>query len=248
MSLDHLVTALTKIKKINLDINLETLLNRKFYHTQDSRDLYIIIPLSEKGLDYLFRLRTKIKKERASCLEYSLSSEILSTDTQKTLTHFYFIKQQIVNDIKKFKQQYKFTKIHLIGISMGCVTTLMIANHNSSINKIILLVPGSCLAESMWKSIKTQHLKRSIESRKKNLKNLKREWNSLAPKNNLGELKNKKIFIYLSRADKIIPSELGKHLVKAMRRKNLSPTVYGNKHLGHYGTIAKFCIFPNLET
>ena len=248
MLIDYLVTKFSKEKNINLNVDLKKLLVRRFYYFSGSSDLYVSISLYSGGLDYASRLKTKIKKKNASFLDFRLSADILSSDTEQTLNRFYFLKQQIIDQIKLLKQQHKISRIHLVGISMGCVTALMIANHGSFINKVILVVPGNCLAESMWKGIRTQHLKEIIESNGISLKDLKQKWNSLAPENNLDEMNHKEIIVYISQTDRVIPGELGERLVNRMYKENLAPFVHKNKYLGHYGTIARFYIFPNLGT
>ncbi|MFC1751706.1 hypothetical protein ACFLY5_01000, partial [Patescibacteria group bacterium] len=159
MLIDYLVAKFRKEKDINLKVDLKQLIIKKFYHFPNSKDLYVSISLYSGGPDCSYRLRAKIKKKNASFLDFRLSQDILSSDAEQTLNRFYFLKQQFVNQINLIKQQYGFKRVHLIGISMGCVTALMITNNNSLINKVILIVPGNCLAESMWKGIRTQHLK-----------------------------------------------------------------------------------------
>ena len=243
---DFLINKLSGEKGIDVDVNLKELLIKKFYYLPNSSDLYISIALWSGGLDYLCHLRKKVKQRNASFLEFKLSSEILSSDTEETLSRFYFLEQQIVNQVKLLHQQYGFDKIHLIGISMGCVTVSMIAHHNSFIDKIILIVPGDSLAEPVWKGIRSQHLKKIIESNGISLKDLKQKWHSLAPENNLDGMEKKEIIVYFSQSDRIIPGEFGECLVNKMYKKNLSPLVCKNKYLGHYGTMGKFFMFPNL--
>ncbi|MFC1751546.1 hypothetical protein ACFLY5_00165 [Patescibacteria group bacterium] len=246
MLIDYLVTKFCKEKVINLDVNLKQLIIKKFYHFSNSKDLYVSLSLYSGGLDCSRHLRTKIKKRKTSFLDFRLSQDILSSDTQETLNRFYFLKQQFIEQIKLYKQQHGFNRVHLIGVSMGCVTALMIANNNPMINKVILVVPGNCLAESMWKGIRTAHLKKLIESKGTSLRDLKQQWNSLAPENNLDGMKDKEIIVFISQTDRVIPGELGGRLIKRMHEENLSPTVYKNKYLGHYGTIVRFYAFPNL--
>ncbi|MFH1979202.1 MAG: hypothetical protein ABII97_02375 [Patescibacteria group bacterium] len=247
MSIDCLVNKFSKEKDINLKIDFRKLIIKKFSYFPNSKSLYVSISLYSGGTDCSYRLKAKIKNKNASFLDLKLSQDILSSDLEQTLDRFYFLKKQFMRQIELLKQQYGFNKVCLLGISMGCVTTLMIANRNSNINKVILVVPGSCLAESMWKSIRTQHLKKIIELNGIGLKDLKQQWDSLAPENNLDGMKDKEINVYISQADKIIPGELGECLVDKMYEENLLPRVYKNKHLGHYGTIARFYMFPNIN-
>ncbi len=87
-------------------------------------------------------------------------------------------------------------------------------------------------------------LRESFEAKNISLEELEKLWKEVAPINNLDNLKGKEIHIYLSKSDTIVPYINGKKLVIAMKEKGLSPKVYENEYLGHYGTISKFYFFP----
>jgi hypothetical protein len=66
-------------------------------------------------------------------------------------------------------------------------------------------VPGSCLASSLWDGVRTKKFKKEYEFQGIDKEKLKEIWKSLAPKNNIDKLNNKKIFVYISKSDKVIP-------------------------------------------
>ena len=120
----------------------------------------------------------------------------------------------------------------------------LIANDNDDIQNLFFIVPGSCLASSLWNGIRTQKLKNIYERQNISQEQLKTSWGNLAPKNNLDAMRNKNIFISISKSDKVIPYCFGKEL--AYLAKKLYPNnaiVQENSRLGHYLTIVKYYLF-----
>ena len=106
------------------------------------------------------------------------------------------------------------------------------------------MVPGSCLASSLWKGIRTQKLKKIYEKQNIKLEQLQTLWQSLAPKNNISALDNKNIFIAISKSDKVIPYPFGKELADLVKTKYPQNTsIAENKYLGHYFTVLKYYFF-----
>jgi len=216
-------------------------ITRHFFH-RDSSKLYVITPYWHANMKDIAMniLKKRILKAGCSCLIYQFPVKILSDNIHLTEKYFKEIKGKIEKDIEEVKNKYNFSEIVMIGISLGCVNASMITNHNSNINKLILVVPGDSLSESLWRGIGTRKLKNQIKKHNVNLKELEKDWEKLDPKNNIDGLSNKDIEIYLSRSDKIIPYTNGNHLVKDMRGIGLNPIVFKNKRLGHYLTPLKF--------
>ncbi|MEK9194669.1 MAG: hypothetical protein AAB884_02555 [Patescibacteria group bacterium] len=226
------------------NLKTEPLVETETHYTTGSHTLYIIIPPWRGKLDYFQRLRNKIRKEGNSFIEYQFASGILSPDIENTRDLFIKIRNKIVNEIKSLNSQYKFSEIEVIGVSLGCVEALMIANANPYVNKITLVVPGNSLASSVWYGLRTRYIKGIIEAKGTTLDVLEKEWSILAPENNIDSLRGKKINVWLSKNDKVIPYYLGARLVDRMKSMGLNPTVKINERLGHYGTVLKFYLFP----
>ena len=150
----------------------------------------------------------------------------------------------MLEEINHFKKKYNLIKIDLIGLSIGCVGALLVANNNPDVRRIELVAPGNCLAESVWYGIRTINLRRDYEKRGITMDFLKKHWKNLAPENNLNGLEGKEISVYISKSDQIIPYKLGHKLVEKMHEKGLKPKVFVNKFRGHYGTVVGFLLKP----
>ena len=211
-----------------------------------SKELYVLVPPWHSKFDCYRIVRSKIKSMGYSYLEYKINSSLLSSDYQTTKKEFNAITHRIVSDIHNLKEDFKFVEIVIVGVSIGCIETMMVANNNHDITKVILVVPGNCLAESMWEGVRTANIRKIFEHKSFTLDFLKHNWKTLAPENNLEGLKDKKIEIYLSKSDAVIPYKLGYKLVLAMRDKGLKPLLKENKLLGHYGTAISFFLHPSL--
>jgi len=216
-------------------------IGKKFFFGGRDR-LYVIVPPWRASFDTppMRFLKEKILKTKCSCLVYEFPIDILSTDVLRTKKYFKIIQKKIKANISKIKKKYKFKEIVLVGISLGNVHALMVANDNEDVDGLCLVVPGDSLAYCLWNGVATVDLQKGIEQRKINLDKLEKIWQDLAPKNNIDRLEGKDIEVYLSRSDKVIPYESGDRLVKDMEKRGLSIKVFKNKKLGHYLTALKF--------
>lgn len=220
------------------------LVKKKFWHKKGSKELFVILPPWGGRLYLNFFLRKKLLKQGYSFLEYEFPEAILSSNWEITLEEFSRIRETVAKEIEKIKKKHGFKKINLIGVSIGCINTCMIANNNSFIDELFLIIPGRCLAESMWKGISTQKIREAYEGKRITLKKLKEYWRSLAPENNINKLKAKKISIFLSKADVIIPFHCGKKLVEEIKAFKYNIFYKNNKFLGHNLTALSFYLRP----
>ncbi len=195
--------------------------------------------------NYYF-IKRKLKKY-SSYMIYIFNPKILSENSKKTVELFNEIKNKVLEDIEKAYRKYKFKKIILTGMSLGCVNALMIANNSPRIKEIYLFDPGNCLAESMWNGIRTQNLKKAYEKQGTDLKKLKYLWKNLAPENNLNKLKYKKIHVFLAKEDGVIPYSTGRKLIEKMKKLHLDFNLKIDRHHGHYYTVIKEFIFPSVD-
>jgi hypothetical protein len=247
MNLDSIITfllngfCLSDEYREGLNIHI----NKKFVKHNNSSVLKIIIP--QWGDEEFFATRILIRrlhKEGYSCLYFCLPKDILSSNVKDTIKFFNSITEQIKRDIQKLKDEYNFQRIDIIAASLGCVSACLIANGNKDIQNLFLLVPGSCLAQSLWNGIRTQKLRNIYEQQNINQEQLKNIWKDLAPKNNINLMNDKNIFIAISKSDKLISYSFGKELADLV--KKLYPkdtTIKENNYLGHYLTVAKYYLF-----
>lgn len=228
----------------NNKIPSDNILKNKFSYKKESKELFVLLPPWGGKLYYNFFPRKFLIKKGFSVLEYEFPKAILSSNWKFTLDHFNFIRKSVTKEIEKLKKVYGFQRITIVGVSLGCVNACMCANNNKSIDEIFLIIPGHCLAESMWQGISTQQIRQEYENQKISLKELKNHWHTLAPENNITNLKSKKVSIFLSKADKVIPYYCGKKLFEKAKSKRYNLFYKINNNLGHYLTALQFHLSP----
>ena len=218
--------------------DIRRLIHKEFFY-KSKKELIIFISPGKKE-PFAFALKRRVLKRDKSYLEYYFPERLVSKDYKLTKKIFKIVKKKIRADIHKLRK--RFTKITLIGMSVGCANTLMIADNNQDIDKLILVIPGNCLAEGIWKSVRTKRLKKEIE-KKITLKELKKYWKDISPENNVSNIKAKEVYFYLSKADESIPYENGLILFNLLNKHGHNPILRENKHLGHYLTAVSFFMF-----
>jgi len=243
MKIDKIISALFPSSNDKLHPkNLRDYIREDFIQNKNSKRVYVILPGWYQSPTWLYKiLKNRIFSRGYSYVYYSFKPEILSTNLNLTKNGFSEISKKVALEIKSLKR--KFSEVVLIGISLGAVSASMIANKSPELDKLVLVCPGNSLAESLWYGTRTRDIEEDFVKRKISLKNLKKIWKNLAPENNLNNLHNKEILIYISQSDIVVPYKNGKKLIYEMKKKKLKPIVKENKYLGHYLTIVKFCLF-----
>ncbi len=221
------------------------LILKHFFHQKKSDVLYVFFPQMEGyEKDSLNRKLRKVMKKRGySFLEYSFSASLLDDNYKDVIKNFTSIKKDFSDELRRLKKDFKFKEINIIGISIGCVSACLAAN-NKDIQKLFLIIPGHCLAESLWNGIRTQHLKNRYEKQGFLLKKLKKGWRELAPENNIDKLKAKNVYVYLSKADVVIPYRFGNKLLEELKEKHYNVYSKINNNKGHYLTALNFYFHP----
>jgi hypothetical protein len=216
-------------------------IGRRFFRGRSSR-LYVVVPYWYATVSsFVMRdLEKRILEAGHSCLAYQFPGKSFSDDVQMTLKNFKDIQKKAENDIKFFRKKHNFSEVVVLGISMGVVNALMIANNNPDVQKLILVVPGDSIVKVLWNGIGAIEIKERITSRGIHMEDLEKEWKELEPRNNVSGLTDKDIEIHLSRSDDVIPYKNGRELLSVMKKIGLKPKVFENKDLGHYLTIFNF--------
>ncbi len=224
--------------------SLKDTFSRKSFNQRRSKILCVVIPhWGEKEMATV-RLEKNLKKEKIPSVFFSLQQEILFLHYADTKKVFRLIRNAIVRDIKHLKRKYGYERVILIGFSAGCVAAILAANRSRDINEVILVAPVSNAAESMWYGIRTQALRKNYVAHKIKLKDIQRSWKSLEPINNLKNLKNKKVFLLLSRGDDVAPYRYGARLFRKIKQTGCDVRARVNSYLGHYGTVLSFILYP----
>ena len=220
-------------------------LKKSFFKNDKTSVLKIIISPRGDSVPPTDKILFKrLCKKGYSCLYYCISGSVLSPDVNETIRYFNLVKDQIRSDISELKTKHNFKKVDIISSSLGAVSVCLVANNNDYVDNIFLIVPGSCLASSLWSGIRTQNLRKIYENQKINKEELRDIWATLAPKNNINKLHNKNIFISISKSDKVIPYVFGKEFASLV--KDLYPNntiIKENNFLGHFVTVVKYYLF-----
>ncbi len=215
-------------------------LTSDFYHLPGSNTLCVLIPPWKAESDYYKPVRKRIREAGYSCLEYQIASSLISPDHEYTSTSFKQVRDDIRAGIDKIVEQHGFKRVQVIGVSIGCIGAVMVADHNPHVTKLVLVAPGSNLAEPMWYGLKTQNVRKIFEKNGVTLDFLKEAWRDLAPEHNFSGLTGKEIEIYISKYDVNIPYRFGRKLADGMIAQGLKPVVHENRYLGHYLTVLKY--------
>ncbi len=222
----------------------DILFQKELTYVNGSKKIYVLITHWYSSVKDYSKVEKFITSLNDSFIVYRFPPNLLSSNYELTRKNFLKLKNDINLDLKNLEKEYGFTAIKIIGISLGGIPTFMVANSNETITDVELIVPGNDLAESLWFGMGTQHLRKEFEKQGITLEKLKEFWKELSPENNLVNLKNKKVTVFLSEADAVIPYACGVKLIEAMRKNELGFELETNKNSGHYLTVLDFLRHP----
>ncbi|MFA6436609.1 MAG: hypothetical protein WC242_00625 [Candidatus Paceibacterota bacterium] len=223
----------------------ELKIRKKLEISKNSSTLKIILPPRGDGDTSVTRILMKrFVKEGYSCLAYFFPKHLLLTNAKKTVEIYDFVQDYTRKDIAEIKKKYHFKRIDIVAPSLGIVSACLMANDNPDISSLYAIAPGSCLATSLWSSNRMEKLRRIYESQGIDLEKLQKLWGHLAPKNNIDDLNNKKIFVALSKSDKVVPYSHGKEFAELLKKQyGANVMIQKNFCLGHYLTVVKYFLF-----
>ena len=96
---------------------------------------------------------------------------------------------------------------------------------------------GTDISEAIWTwdNVNT-HFKKSLLAQNYTLEKLQHAWNSITPINNIEHLENKKILVFLSKNDELMPYHLGERLLQEFEKRKYNYKVIVNYHFKHFFT------------
>lgn len=163
---------------------------------------------------------------------YEYDDGVLSSSIKNTINNTTRIKKEVLKEIKILKNK-GFQDFSIFGTSYGSIISFMITNESKDISKVIINLTGVDLAEVVWTWNKGKDglVKKGIMNQNITLQQLKESWHHLSPINNLNNLNNRKILIYLAKKDEVIPYELQKRLFEELIKVNKNVQIeYDFKH------------------
>jgi len=233
-----------RVQELHSKVILKDFIHKQFYPAENASKLYVFVHPWYTKTHRTLLLKKKLSQSGHAFLEYYEPPAVLSPDYKDTKKYFKTIQKTVIKDIKALKKKHGYSEVNLIGLSLSCVYACMVANGNKDIDNLFLIIPGHCLAESVWQGILTQRVKKALENQGVTLKKLKKYWSDLAPENNIDNIKCKHVYIYLSKADLIIPYYCGLKLKTALQKQKVKLTYEENKFLGHTLSAVYFYINP----
>lgn len=201
-------------------------------YNEPCKNMYVLFAGLGENPEASRLLKERIKKQWDSYIQYTFEFWLLNANPQSVVDNFKFINSEFNRFAKWFDG-----KLTVVGTSIWGISAFMAANNNPYVKNLVLIDPGDRLSKSMWDGLITQHIRESMEKHGTNLEELQEIWHDIEPINNLDGLWDKKITIYNSKSDGIIPYERSEALVREMKKNNLAPDVNTNSWLGHLGTI-----------
>ncbi len=159
---------------------------------------------------------------------YQLPFTLLSGD-------FELMKKSWEKLLDSVNKDMKENNVDLVyGISLGTVFATYIANKSKTIKKVILALPIDELASVFWNSFITRLVIKKAKKRGYTQKDMKNILSKYDPVNNLDNLKDKKIKIYIAKLDSIIFPSKSRNLVSKMKALNLNVKLKEVSLVGHY--------------
>lgn len=170
------------------------------------------------------------------CITYTYDPIILSADIYLSAHLIKHIAHHICLQINQLKKQ-GINEFSVFGTSLGSVISLVAANQSADISKIILNTTGSDISEAVWSwDHVVPDFKLSLLAKGITLTQLKQAWKDINPQHNLAHLHNKKLLIYLSSKDELIPWQLGQNLVSRLDHLGYHYQLITNHSLSHSHT------------
>jgi esterase/lipase len=174
-----------------------------------------------------------LEKSGYYCICYAYDNAIFSPDVPKTVENIHLIKNDILHRIIQLKNK-GYTEFSMAAGSLGTVIALLVANESKDVTKIILNTTGADTAENVWISDMTKEtFKKEVVKQGYTLKKLQKAWKTIIPLYNIDNLKDKKLLIYLSEKDTIIPYQLGLKLIHEFENRKYDYKLIINTKLGH---------------
>jgi esterase/lipase len=206
---------------------------KKVFGKQNGKIIFLLSGWPGKIWNYYLTVKI-LELNGFKSIVYEYDDSILSSSIKRTIENTTKVKEDILKQIEILKEKGA-KDFSILGTSYGTLIAFMVTNQITSISKIIINLTGSDLAEIVWSwnTGKDSLVKKGIIKQNISLKSLKDKWQKLSPINNLNNLADKKILIYLAEKDEIIPFRLQSQLLNKLRQINQNIIVEVDKKHNH---------------
>ncbi len=210
-------------------------------------NLYVLFPPWHGGGSVYEKLIQRIARTGNAALAYYLHDEILKPSSDHVVASFERVSDTVAGDLHTLSGTSRYNRINLVAMSLGNPALSMVTSKFSQFDSATVVDGASSLARSMWHGARTQHIRAGIEREGHNLSSLEQAWTNLAPIHHVDALSGKNVRIVVSKTDEIIPTRYQEEFVDAVQAAGIDPIVQRTR-LGHYASIARYCLSGELYT
>ena len=197
---------LSEEKRLNLNskVVLKDYIKKYIKIESESTELCVICPPWGFAKYAIRPLESKLTDAKISYIIYSVDQNLLSADYKATRKYMREVIRIIEHDTRQALKLHNFSKVTIVGLSLGTVYATSVGNRIKEINRVILITPGNSIGEIVWDALFTNKLRKTFEERGVSAEKLDRYSKSINPENNVKGLRGKEIIIYASKSDLII--------------------------------------------
>ena len=220
-------------------------IRKTIIYNKKSKKVLIILP-QWMGRSWLYSKLIKKLKNKYTLVIYQLPNDLLNENPHKVLKKFLEAKEDIIKTVHHLKSK-GIKEFSILGTSLSTALVFMVINADKSFRKIIVGFPGSYLSKSFWESnqLLVNHIRKKMETNGTNLIKLSEYWKPLEPINNIKNIKDRKLYIYLAKNDRITPYKYGLELLDKMKNEKIYFYPYIDNTFGHYISGLKQLLFPD---
>jgi dienelactone hydrolase len=165
--------------------------------------------------------------------ELNRADYIVSANLMRTLQ----VCRQAVLDARRaiaWLKQRGYTRIGILGTSLGSCLALLTAAHEPLIDAEALNHISPYFADVVWRGLSTEHVREGLNGHVE-LDLLRSIWQPISPHGYLERLRNRKTLLVYARYDLTLPVDLSEDLVRAFKELDI-PHEVSVLRCGHYST------------
>lgn len=203
------------------------------YPVDSDKVVFVFTAMGTKiGLYRLFVRR--MNKKGYTCILYDYPLKIVHGGKLKEWKQLF---DEVVGDAQKRLEKYRkkgVSGFFAYGVSMGTLFANKFTRDTVEIRHVVLNLTYGDIAQNIWTYRGVRKSKLNLISQGIDEAGLREAIEYVDPIANAGKLKNKKVLLYLSRADKVIVFEQTEYTKKAFEAAELDMEYVEHKRLGHF--------------
>ena len=233
-----------KEKPLDSSYKIEDSIQKERLINKNSDKLAVIFPGWHTHNFPVNILAKRLSKKGWAVLFYDFHDQILVPDEETVVESFRYLRDHIVDEVKKLTSTRGYKEIYFVGISLGNVPLTLVADKFSDFTGATLVVAGDNLAIDMWYGIRTVDIRHSFEKMHVGVRRLSEEWQDVSPINHVQHFAGKKVKVIMSLNDKFVATPYQKKLAERITEIGANVDIKHNR-VGHTLSIIKFCLFDS---